>query len=175
MKPQVLIIFGPSGAGKTTVGREVAKRTGWGFIDADDYHLPENIERMRSGLPLTEAMREPWLRRLAALIRRGIEQGGGWNQRDEKGIVVACSALKRSHRDILSGGRPEVRFAYLAVSPAQLKKRLLERKDHFMPADLLESQLATLEPPAHDEPVWMIPADGTVKETVEAILVRMAE
>lgn len=117
---------------------------------------------MRAGLPLTDAHRIPWLESLAARIGEWIEK--------ESGVVLACSALKRAYRNILAADRPEVRFVHLSVNHGILRERLRGREGHFMPESLLESQLETLEVPAEDERAWVVPANGTVEETVEAIL-----
>lgn len=172
LSPGVLVVTGPSGSGKTTVGREVATRLGWPFVDADDLHPTENIERMRAGLPLTDDLREPWLERLSGLIRTWIDRGEAKSVA-RTGTVLACSALKRAHRETLASGRPEVRFVFLNVDVECLKERLAAREGHFMPATLLKSQLEALEAPRPDEPVWTIPADGTVAETVTGVLERL--
>jgi len=177
------VITGPSGSGKTTIGREVAARRDWRFVDADDHHTAANVERMRSGLPLTEALRAPWLAGLAELILRWIEEE---EEEEEEGVgarglrghrravlVLACSALTRAYRRTLAAGSPAVRFAFLEVDPARLKERLAARTGHFMPAELLDSQLETLERPAPDEPVWVIPANGSIAETVPIVLERV--
>ncbi len=156
----------------------MAARRDWRFIDADDHHPAVNIERMRSGLPLTEALRAPWLARLAEIMLRfiqgkeGVDAPGPPGDR-RAGLVLACSALTRAHRRTLAGGRPEVRFAFLDVPPTRLKERLASRTGHFLPAGLLDSQLKTLERPAPDEPVWIIPADGSIADTVHDVLERV--
>ncbi len=166
-------------------------RLGWTFVDADDHHPAENIERMRAGLPLTERLREPWLARLSVLIRQwlaqadnpgAIDKARGRGVRDAgarpattTGTVLACSALRRAHRKTLASGRDEVWFAFLDVSPDHLKSRLTTRTGHFMHAALLDSQLRTLEPPGPDEPVWIIPGNGTIEETVNLVLARLRQ
>lgn len=132
--------MGVSGAGKTTVGRRLAADLGWDFVEGDAFHPAANVAKMRAGHPLTDADRLPWLRAL----RGGIDAltAAGCD------AVVACSALRQSYRDVLAGGRPEVTFVWLSVPPALLRQRLARRSGHYMPAALLDSQLATLEVPA---------------------------
>jgi carbohydrate kinase (thermoresistant glucokinase family) len=138
----VVIVMGVVGAGKTTIGRLLAARLGWAFYDADDFHPPANVERMRRGLPLTDADREPWLSSLRALVERLLAA--------REPAVLACSALTARYRRALvpAGAAPgAVRFAYLRGDPALLADRLRQRRGHFAPADLLPSQLALLEEP----------------------------
>src|SRR5690606_38350746 len=142
--PLVLVLMGVSGSGKTTIGKAVAARLGWPFEEGDDLHPAANIAKMRAKIPLTDADRRPWLEKIAARIDE-------WRQTGTGGII-SCSALKRSYRDFLAAGRPEVRFVYLHGEESLIAARLSARKGHFMPADLLASQFATLEKPASDEP-----------------------
>lgn len=130
--------MGVSGAGKTTVGELLAAQLGWDFADADDYHSRANVEKMRSGIPLTDADRAPWLETLRRMIVDVVKA--------KKNIVLACSALKQSYRDLLRVG-PEVRFVYLKAPPAVLHERLHARHGHYMTEQMLASQLATLEEP----------------------------
>jgi gluconokinase len=139
----IIIVAGVSGSGKTTVGAMLAGRLRWRFADGDDFHPAANIEKMRAGVPLTDADRWPWLRAIAAWMDERIA-------RDES-AVVACSALKRSYRDVLLDGRPDVRLVFLMVDREVLSKRLAARHGHFFNAELLSSQLDTLEPPQPDE------------------------
>ena len=134
----VIVVMGVSGSGKTTVGSLLAQQLGWEFADADDYHPAANIEKMRDGIPLTDADRLPWLERLRSLIAGWITTGTG--------AVLACSALKQNYRERLRVGEP-VRFVYLKASAEVLSQRLLERHGHYMKRQMLESQLATLEEP----------------------------
>jgi gluconokinase len=135
----IVIVAGVSGSGKTTVGALLAGRLHWRFADGDDFHPAANIEKMRAGVPLTDADRWPWLRAIGAWMDERIA-------RDEP-AVVTCSALKRSYRDILLDGRPEARLVFLMVDREVLAKRLAARHGHFFRAELLSSQLDTLEPP----------------------------
>ena len=128
--------MGVSGSGKTTVGTELASRLGVPFHDADDFHLPESVEKMRSGTPLTDADRAPWLRRLAQLI----------DELDE-GSVLACSALKKEYREVLNAASQAVRWVYLAGDKEEISARLAGRQGHYMNPDLLDSQFETLEIP----------------------------
>ena len=132
----IIIIMGVSGAGKTTAGAVLAERLGWGFYDADDFHPKGNIEKMKAGVPLTDADRLPWLAALRGLIRR-----------QDAGTVLACSALKQSYRDYLGDGRPDVAFVYLKGEASLIEKRLGGRESHFAGPGILESQLRDLEEP----------------------------
>ena len=139
----ILIVAGVSGSGKTTVGAMLAGHLHWAFADGDDFHPAANIEKMRAGIPLTDADRWPWLRAIAAWMDERIAQ--------DEPAVIPCSALKRSYRDILLTGRPGARLVFLAVDREVLATRLAARHAHFFPAQLLSSQLDTLEPPQPDE------------------------
>ncbi|NBT12625.1 MAG: gluconokinase [Planctomycetia bacterium] len=142
MKP-VVVLMGVCGCGKTEIGRLLAARLGCDLLDGDDFHPPANVEKMRSGIPLTDADRWPWLDRLAAAITARLKEGSG--------AVVACSALARRYRDRLGIARPGVMLVHLAGDRDLLAARLAARQGHFMPPALLDSQLAALEPPALDE------------------------
>lgn len=133
----ILIITGVSGAGKSTVGRLLASRLGWRFYDADDFHPAQNIEKMRSGAPLSDADRKPWLESLRDLIRG-----------ERAPMVLACSALKQSYRDFLKDGRDDVVFVYLKTEKELARRRLAERKEHFAGPGILDDQFLTLEEPA---------------------------
>jgi gluconokinase len=157
----VIVVMGVAGAGKTTVGRELAQAIGWEFHDADEFHSPENIAKMHRGEALTDDDRRPWLATLSALIATIVREG--------RRAVLACSALKHSYREVLvpPGVAPgAVRFTYLDVPAGELRRRLTERHDHFAPPELLASQLATLEAPR--DAVWI---DGmcSVEEEVRTI------
>ncbi len=132
------MLMGVSGAGKTTIGRLLASELGWDFADADDYHPPANVEKMRSGIPLTDADRTPWLETLRTLIAGRIAAG--------KNTVLACSALKREYRQLLHVA-PEVKVAYLKGTAESLRQRLCTRVGHFMTEQMLDSQLDALEEP----------------------------
>lgn len=136
----IVILMGVSGVGKTTVGELLSRRTGWPLYDADDFHPAANIEKMRSGIPLTDDDRWPWLDRLNTQLRE-IEQGGG-------SAFLACSALKQRYRDRLAQGLSVVRWVHLTGSFELIKQRIDARRGHYMTAKLLESQFAALEPPS---------------------------
>jgi gluconokinase len=134
----IVIIMGVVGAGKTTIGTLLANQLGWQFADADDFHPAANIEKIRQGIPLTDADRDPWLESLSHTIE-------GWIAANEN-AVLACSALKRSYREKLSVA-PEVRFIYLKGSPGLIAGRLHARHGHFAGESILTSQIADLEEP----------------------------
>lgn len=158
-----LVVMGVSGSGKSTVGAEVARRLGAGFVDGDDLHPASNREKMRAGVPLTDDDRWPWLDRVRDVLEAGLAS--------HDGVVVACSALRRSYRDRLRVAGRGVRFAYLEVDEASVLERLRARRRHFFPAALVASQFATLEAPAPDaeRDVAVVPR-GAVSEQVEAVL-----
>ena len=141
----ILIVAGVSGSGKTTVGALLAGRLRWRFADADDFHPAANVEKMRAGIPLTDEDRWPWLRAIGTWMDERIARG--------QPAVIACSALKRSYRDLLLDGRPEARMIFLAVDREVLARRLATRHGHFFPEQLLGTQMSDLEPPEPDERV----------------------
>ena len=134
----IVIVMGTTASGKTTIGSLLAKRLGWEFVDADDFHPPANVEKMRHGIPLTDADREPWLQAL----RNKIIQWHG----ETRNVVLACSALKQSYREELRA-TSDVRFVYLKGTYELFSQRVLARKGHFAKQDLLASQFADLEEP----------------------------
>lgn len=135
----IVVLMGVSGSGKTTVGRILAADLGWRFVDADDYHPPANVAKMRAGTPLNDEDRRPWLEALDRLIDDAQERG--------EDLVLACSALKHSYQDYLSEGEPDVQYVFLEGSEELIRRRLADRKGHFMDPHLLQSQLEALEPP----------------------------
>jgi gluconokinase len=135
----VVVMMGPAGAGKSTVGRALAEALGCPFRDADNLHSPESIEKLRAGRRLTDEDRLPWLRRVHQEILRLASDAGG---------VVACSALRQRYRAILAEGVPDVRWVYLQASPDVLRSRLSTRRGHFAGPAIVDSQLEALEPPA---------------------------
>jgi gluconokinase len=142
-KPVIAVVMGVSGSGKTTVAVLLAAALGCQFQEGDDLHPAANVEKMRSGRPLTDADRLPWLRKIA-------EEIDGWRARGESGVLT-CSALKRSYRDIIVGDRPDVTLVYLKGSRDLIGRRMAARHEHFMPLALLDSQFATLQEPTSDE------------------------
>lgn len=156
--PRAIVVMGVSGCGKTTVGRALAEALGWRFVDADDFHPPANVDKMRAGIALDDADREPWLARLNAVIRHGIATGAP--------LVLACSALKARYRERLRERAAGVAFLHLAGDFDTIRARLAARGGHYMPAALLQSQFDALEPP-----VEALAVD--VREPVEAIVARV--
>lgn len=156
----VLIIMGVAGAGKTTIGRALALRLGWRFYDADDFHPKENIEKMKKGVPLTDGDRAPWLAVLRELIGRM-----------DTPAVIACSALRKSYRDMLAESGRDLRFVYLRGDREIIRGRLEGRKGHFAGPEILESQLEALE-----EPEDALRVDiGPEPEAIAAEIIRKLE
>lgn len=135
----IVIVMGVTGVGKTTVGQLLSERTGWPLYDADAYHSPANVEKMRAGIPLTDDDRWPWLDRLNALLRECASRS--------ESAILACSALKQRYRDRLQQDLQGVRWVYLKGDIELLGSRLRERKGHYMNPALLQSQFDALEPP----------------------------
>lgn len=144
MRGRVIFVIGVSGSGKTTVADGLAKRMGAIFLEGDRFHSPENVEWMRSGHPLTDAMRWGWLAVLGQAARAEAEAG--------RDVVVACSALRRAYREMLRETAGPCRMLFLDGEFGLVRARILARVDHYMPATLLDSQFATLERPGQDEP-----------------------
>lgn len=134
----IVIVMGVTGAGKTTIGRLLAEQSGWGFADADDFHPPANVEKMRQGIALNDDDRKPWLALLHNEIAHWISE--------RRNVVLACSALKRNYREELAAG-PEVRFVYLKGSEDLIADRLRSRHGHFAGEQILAGQFADLEEP----------------------------
>lgn len=157
-----IVVMGVSGCGKSSVGLGIATALGLDFVEGDALHPPENIALMSAGIPLTDADRWPWLDRVAARLAEA---------REGRGVVVSCSALKRSYRDRLraGAGRP-LRFVFLTGSRAVLKSRMGHRTGHFMPTSLLDSQLATLEPPTGEPLVVTVDIDRPLTAVIEQAL-----
>jgi gluconokinase len=163
--PRALIVMGVSGSGKSTIAAALAERLGWTFEDGDRFHPESNVAKMSAGHPLTDEDRWPWLQAIADEIGRVCRAGGH--------LVVACSALKRTYRDVLVGDRGDVCFVFLDGGQALIASRLARRKGHFMPPGLLDSQLKTLEPPQADERAIAVSIDAAVETIVENIVARM--
>jgi gluconokinase len=157
-----IVVMGVSGSGKTTVAERLAARLGWTFVEGDRLHLEANVEKMRAGVPLTDADRGPWLDRIGEELK-------DWARHSRSGIMT-CSALKRAYRDRIRAARPDVRFVYLQGSAALIDARIAARHHEYMPASLLKSQFAALEEPAPDEGVVTIEASDSVEAEVAEIV-----
>ncbi|HLM05959.1 MAG TPA: gluconokinase [Blastococcus sp.] len=157
-----IVVMGVSGSGKSTVAEKLVERLGWEFAEGDDFHPEANVAKMRAGTPLVDDDRWPWLRSLAGWIGER-EQAG-------RSVVVTCSALKRSYREVLCEGHPSVWFAHVTVDPDVLRDRLEKRTGHYMPSSLLESQIATLEQLQDDEPGAAVSGAGSPDDVVEQLL-----
>jgi gluconokinase len=157
-----IVVMGVAGCGKSTVAALLAERLGWEFTEGDALHPAGNVEKMRLGIPLNDADRQPWLQEIARTI-------GDWRAAGTPGIV-ACSALRRSYRDIIAAGAEDLRFFYLRGSFALIEQRLKARQGHFMPASLLDSQFKTLEEPSADEPAITLDTGAPAVELVNSVL-----
>ena len=155
-EPLYVVVMGVAGCGKSLVGAQLASRLGLPLIEGDDFHPDGNIEKMRQGVPLTDADRADWLQRLAQELRG-----------QPQGAVLTCSALKRSYRDALRGAVPRLHFLHLALTPHQALERVASRTDHFYPPSLVASQFEALEDPAGEEHVHGADATQHVDRIVE--------
>jgi carbohydrate kinase (thermoresistant glucokinase family) len=160
--PRIIVLMGVSGAGKSTTGRRLSGTLGWPYRDADTFHPPANIAKMRSGVPLDDEDRRPWLAAIAVWIDAQRGQGACG--------IVSCSALKRRYREVVIGERPDVGLVYLKGSLALIGDRLSRRRGHFMPLALLESQFEALEEPGLDEQALVVPVHMPPKRVVERIV-----
>jgi gluconokinase len=160
--PAVVILMGVSGSGKSTVGALLASRLRWEFEDADWLHPASNVDKMHAGIPLTDEDRQPWLAAIAAWIDKTRRSGGHG--------VIACSALKRSYRDLLMGDRPDVSLVYLKGDESLIARRIATRHEHFMPRSLLHSQFEALEEPGPDENPVIVSIEPEPREIVARIL-----
>ena len=158
MHTGLYVVMGVAGSGKSLIGARLARELHVEFVEGDDLHPPDNVRRMAAGIPLTDDDRKGWLMAIAARLREA--------QRAGVGLVASCSALKRSYRDLLRSGVTRVQFVYLAGTRALLTERMANRRGHFMPPSLLESQLAILEEPSPDEHAWVC----DIRETPDAIV-----
>lgn len=156
-RPTAAVVMGVAGCGKTTIAELLAARLGWPHAEADDFHPEANVAKMASGIPLTDADRQPWLESLR-----------DWITSQHQDVVVTCSALRRPYRDTLRGSSANVRFVHLHGSRELLAARMGARTDHFMPVSLLDSQLATLEPLEPDEDGIVIDVAATPDAIVAA-------
>lgn len=157
-----VVVMGVSGSGKTTMACGLAERLGWEYAEGDDFHSAANVAKMSSGVPLDDEDRWPWLHAIARWI--------GEHEATGRCAVVTCSALRRSYRDLLRDGHPSVWFAHVTVAPDVLAHRLANRRGHYMPATLLASQLAILEPLQPDEPGIAVTADGPREQVLDDVL-----
>jgi gluconokinase len=156
-QPLSVVVMGVAGTGKTTIGTRLARALGVPFLEGDQFHDPKNIERMRSGRPLTDEMRKPWLDRLNRELRN----------RRAAGVVLACSALTDASRRRLTAGLSGVRFVVLTGDTEVLRQRLAQRRHHYFGPELLDSQIAALEIPADG---IVVPIDGTPEEITQRAL-----
>jgi gluconokinase len=157
--PATIVVMGVSGCGKSTVGRALATALGLPFIEGDDLHPLRNVALMAAGIPLTDDDRLEWLQAVAAALAAGAGTGA----------VAACSALKRSYRDLLRTGAPALRFVHLTGDPALLAERMHRRSGHYMPPSLLQSQLDILEPPGADEAATTLDVSASPEQVLAAV------
>jgi gluconokinase len=162
-EPTVAVMMGVSGSGKTTIGKALARNLGWAFQEGDELHPAANIAKMKSGVPLTDHDRAPWLAKVEAWISSALRQG--------RSGVIACSALKRAYRDQIVAGRATVRLVFLQGGHDLIAERLSHRRGHFMPPALLASQFATLEAPAEAEHAITV----DIGQSLEALVAEIAE
>jgi gluconokinase len=160
--PCALVVMGVSGSGKSTIASKLAERLNWTYEDGDKFHPASNVAKMSAGQPLTDEDRWPWLQAIAAEIDRVCVAG--------QHVVIACSALKRAYREILVHGRNDVRIIYLKGTQELIANRLAQRKGHFMPPGLLDSQFRALEPPAAGENPVTVSIDASVGAIVDDIV-----
>ncbi len=158
----IIILMGVSGSGKTTIGKLLATSLDWQFSDADDFHSLENVEKMRHGIPLTEADRMPWLQDLQTALKQWL--------REDKNVVLACSALKDSYRQFLLIDHDRIQLVYLEGSYQLIQKRLQERPNHYMSEQLLESQFNTLESPLDTLIIEVTQSPQMIVETIRSTL-----
>lgn len=161
----IFVVMGVSGSGKTTVAAMLAGALGAKFLEGDDLHPRSNVEKMRSGTPLTDADRLPWLRLIAGEIDR-------WRASRDRGVVT-CSALKRAYREIVVGDRPEVALVYLRGSRELIQRRMAARHEHFMPVGLLDSQFATLQEPEAEERPIVVDIESGPSDIAASIVERL--
>ena len=162
MHSRIFVIMGVAGSGKSVIGAAFAAAINATFVDGDDFHSDENRSRMAAGVPLTDVLRHDWLQSLRQRLTSAID-------RDES-VVLACSALKQSYRDVLRSGVPLLQLVFLRGSPALLAERLQNRHGHFMPPSMLNSQLVTLEEPTSLEAAWVC----DISETPDTIVAELA-
>ena len=156
----IVVIWGVSGAGKSTIGQLLARELGWRFIEGDDFHPPANIEKMKRGEPLTDEDRQPWLQSLREVIQQSLAAN--------ENAVLACSALKKKYRDLLRVN-PNVKFVFLRASRERIARQIKHRRGHFFEPKLLESQFADLEEPESTEDVLSLEDESDPRTMVEKI------
>jgi carbohydrate kinase (thermoresistant glucokinase family) len=161
----IVLVGGVAGSGKTTVGVLLADMLHWRFADADAFHSPANIAKMRSGVPLTDADRKPWLDAITTWMDERIAAG--------ESAVAGCSALKQRYRDLLLSGRPEARMAFLELGRELAHARLVARHGHFFTAALMDSQFAELEPPQESPQLIVLDAAKPPSQLVVEIMARL--
>lgn len=157
-----IVVMGVSGTGKTSIAHALCDQLGWSFVEGDDLHPAENIQKMSAGIPLTDQDRAPWLARIATWIQEADARG--------QNTIVTCSALKRAYRDLLREAAPGILFLHLMGPRQTIADRMMQRKSHFMPTSLLDSQLATLEPLEADETGLLVDISGTPEEVLAEAL-----
>lgn len=162
--PQAVVLMGVAGSGKTAVGLRVAQKLDWIFLDADNFHSPGNIEKMKHGIPLNDQDRAPWLQRLHDELQHQVAEGHS--------VILACSALKESYRDALRDEVSPPKFVYLDVDPETIRDRLQNRAAHFFPKELMESQFATLEKP---KDALIIDARKSLAEVVNQVILTLTK
>jgi gluconokinase len=161
----VIIVWGVSGVGKSTVGELLARDLRWKFYEADNFHPAKNVEKMKAGIPLTDEDRRPWLDSLRQLIERCLDA--------KENAVLACSALKKAYRDRLRVTE-EVRFVFLRANRARVADQLQQRRGHFMPATLLDSQFIDLEEPTADEHALTVDVEGSSRDVTSLIKTKLS-
>jgi gluconokinase len=156
----VIVVMGASGTGKTTLGKVLAQALGWTFIEGDELHPAHNVEKMRAGIPLDDDDRASWLADVSRAIRAGRDAG----------LVITCSALKRRYRDRIRSEAGPVCFVLPVIDAGMLRRRVQQRQGHHMPASLVSSQLADLQPLEADEGGVQVPGTAPVRRQVELVL-----
>lgn len=157
-----IVVMGVSGTGKTSIAHALRDQLGWSFVEGDDLHPAENIQKMSAGIPLTDEDRAPWLARIATWIKDADDRG--------EHTIVTCSALKRTYRDVLREAAPGVLFVHLTGPRETIAERMKHREGHFMPTSLLDSQFAILEPLEADEAGVLVDISGTPEQVATAAL-----